>query len=228
MRARQFEKRDERFREAIARTIRLRHENKDYFDDSKVIRDTRFATGDLVLIRDSFYDTDRSTLTKFLPKWKGPFRIKKVGEKNWYTLEELDGTPFRRHTPGNRLKKFHQRTVVDLEEADRHYAEEEAARLSNEARSTTANQEEEPTPAPLDLPYSQDIPNKPSELVSEALPRCSLRSRAPLPQEETEPVRKQEEEEDLVRASHKPRRLVPMLPRRERDFNPSEVRVIRS
>jgi hypothetical protein len=38
IRARQFEKRDARLQEAIARTVRLRYKNKDYFDEAKTIR----------------------------------------------------------------------------------------------------------------------------------------------------------------------------------------------
>ncbi|KAK1913548.1 hypothetical protein P3342_005485 [Pyrenophora teres f. teres] len=82
MRAQQFQRRDERFQEAINRTVRLRQENKDYFDDAKVLRKEPLAVGDLVLLRDSFHETDRSTLTKFLPKWTGPFRIAKPIRKD--------------------------------------------------------------------------------------------------------------------------------------------------
>ena len=68
MRAQQFKKRDARFRELITRTIQLRHKNKDYFNNTKAIRNKPLWKGDLVLVRDSFGDVDRSVLTKFAPK----------------------------------------------------------------------------------------------------------------------------------------------------------------
>jgi hypothetical protein len=55
---------------------------------------------------------------KFLPKWQGLFKIRTVNEKGWYNLEELDRTPFRSYTLGNRLKKFYQRITINLEEAN--------------------------------------------------------------------------------------------------------------
>jgi len=118
MRARQFDRRDERLRESIDRTVRLRHENKDYFDEQKVTRSEHLEVGDLVLLKDSFTANDKSTVAKFKPKWQGPFRINKAGKKGWYNLAELDGTKFRSQTPGNRLKKFQQRKHMELELID--------------------------------------------------------------------------------------------------------------
>jgi hypothetical protein len=68
MRARQFEKRDVRLKESINQTVRLRQENKDYFNDSKIIRPEKLKPGDLILLKDSFHENNRSILSKFLPK----------------------------------------------------------------------------------------------------------------------------------------------------------------
>ncbi|KAK1920505.1 hypothetical protein P3342_002805 [Pyrenophora teres f. teres] len=81
MRAQQFQRRDKRFQEAINRTVRLRQENKDYFDDAKVLRKEPLAVGDLVLLRDSFHKTDRSTLTKFLPNGPVHFALRNPSER---------------------------------------------------------------------------------------------------------------------------------------------------
>lgn len=150
LRTRQFEKRDERLRESISRTVRLRDYNKEYFDDSKVLRPNVLQEGDLVLLRDSYHENDRTILTKFLPKWQGPFKILKKGEKGWYNLCELDGTPFRNHTPGHRLKKFVQRTQMDLKEIEERILQD----VTSEPETFTEDHSEEAKN------YGQDIPTR--------------------------------------------------------------------
>ena len=59
------------------------------------------------MVRDSCGDVDRSVLTKFAPKWKGPFRVLSTHDKGWYNLEELDRTPFRNYVAGDRIRKFY-------------------------------------------------------------------------------------------------------------------------
>jgi hypothetical protein len=222
MRARQFDRRDERFRESIDRTIRLRHENKEYFDNSKVLRPTKLSKGDLVLLRDSFYDNDRSTLTKFLPKWKGPFRISSVNEKGWYRLEELDGTTFRSHTPGNRLKAFHQRTIADLEEIDSQLYPQEV-RPQNRGQSgideASDSSEEDATDTPG---YGQDIPQTEKQNMKKARrsPRTQqLKDNTPIDLDE---------EQDISRTEAKPKRLVAVVPRRRPGFNPNDYQMCSS
>jgi hypothetical protein len=68
IRAQQFEKRDVRLKESINQTVRLCQENKDYFDDSKIIRPEKLKPRDLVLLKDLFYENNQSILSKFLPK----------------------------------------------------------------------------------------------------------------------------------------------------------------
>lgn len=220
MRARQFNRRDERFKESIDRTVRLRHENKDYFDQSRVLRPSKLSPGDLVLLRDSFHENDRSTLTKFLPKWKGPFRIRSVNEKGWYQLEELDGTSFRSHTPGNRLKAFHQRTVADLAEIDGpdHAATVSPADETNDVDQEASSDDNDETPE--QPTYGQDIPDTPESTEV----RRSLRLRA----QPDNPSVDVEEEQDMERASSRPQRLLAVIPTKKPDFNRNEYQAYAS
>jgi len=218
MRAQQFRRRDERFQESINRTVRLRQENKDYFDDSKVLRKDPLAAGDLVLLRDSFHETDRSTLTKFLPKWTGPFRIKNAHQKGWYNLEELDGTPFRSHTPGNRLKRFIQRTTVELRELQ---AENEE--LLEEGLPDQSQSESEGELPETSQKYGQDVPlQKQKVTVNE--PRYPSRYPKTAQMNEEKQTRDAEEEVDLKRIRHKSRKAIAVVPKRSKNFDASEYR----
>jgi hypothetical protein len=206
MRARQFERRDARLKESIARTVRLRHENKDYFDESRVIRSEKLKIGDLVLLRDSYHENNRSVLTKFLPKWQGPFRIRAANEKGWYNLEELDGTPFRSHTPGNRLKKFHQRAQMDLERIDQDLGVEDAEDPS-----------EEPPVDETEPLYGQDIPPaRPEERQSKD------KAGHEVPPEEVD----EDEEADTGKAMHRRRRLIAVQPAPKPRFDRSEYAIM--
>jgi hypothetical protein len=216
MRAKQFERRDERFREAIDRTVRLRHENKEYFDNSRTIRTTKLEPGDLVLLKDSFHENDRSRLTKFLPKWRGPFRIKESHEKGWYNLEELDGTPFRSHTPGNRLKRFYQRSPGELREMDQIWAGQEEGQPTDHRSDADSTSTHNSAHNNQDInPYGQDIPMPAAERSSEPPQRYELRKQrkpdATTPAEEHDPS----EQSDIRRARDKTRRMIAVeIPRR--------------
>ncbi|CAN9171366.1 unnamed protein product [Alternaria alternata] len=211
MRARQFDRRDEKFREVIDRTVRLRHENKEYFNNAKVLRPKKLSVRDLVLLRDSFYNNDRLVLTKFLPKWKGPFRIQSTHEKGWYRLEDLNGTTFRRHTPGNRLKAFHQRTVVELEEIENRLRPPESQSRREEAEVAEEHSESEGEDYPA---YGQDIPES-------AAKKPSRRS-ARVEQAAKDSLIDLEEQEDLHKAAKKTQRMVAVVPTRRPDFNPKD------
>jgi hypothetical protein len=234
MRARQFEKRDARFKEAINRTVRLRHDNKDYFDDSRVVRTTKLQAGDSVLLRDSFHENDRSTLTKFLPKWQGPFRIRKANEKGWYNLEELDGTPFRSHTPGTRLKQFRQRTTVDLKKADAHWAKIEEQRRVEQL----SDNEQDPEIENTEPSYGQDIPElrqTPSseQPIIEATRETRSRAAKRIMEEEAAAIDADEESDlermhtisDLERIRVLPRTAIAVKPKRREGFNPAEYQM---
>jgi len=112
IRARQFQTRDPRLQEAIDRTVRLRFDNKEYFEQARSLREERLKVGDMVLLRDSYKDLDISRLSKFKPKWKGPYRVTFVGEKGWYKLSDLDGTPINRSVHGELLSD--NRTSIEL------------------------------------------------------------------------------------------------------------------
>lgn len=155
MRAEQFRKRDVHLQEAIDRTIRLRHQNKEYFDDAKRIRSDQLAIGDLVLLRDSPADADMSTIANFRPKWRGPYRISFVGSKGWYKLQELDGVPFRSHTPGDRVKKFYPRAEAELIEATRRWeiAEQDTQHEQNQEQQ----QARQPVGVQVRIPKKADF-----------------------------------------------------------------------
>ena len=170
------------------------------------------------MLRDSFHETDRSTLTKFLPKWTGPFRIKNAHQKGWYNLEELDGTPFRSHTPGNRLKRFIQRTTVELRELQ---AENEE--LLEEGLPDQSQSESEGELPETSQKYGQDVPlQKQKVTVNE--PRYPSRYPKPAQMNEEKQTRDAEEEVDLKRIQHKSRKAIAVVPKRSKNFDASEYR----
>jgi hypothetical protein len=113
MRAESLRKRDVRLQESIARTVRLRQEGKEWWDNSKSIRSTPLEPGDLVLVRDTWTDINMSRSMKLQPKWRGPYRVTKVWGNGSYRITDLDGTELRSSYPGNRLTKFHRRSPED-------------------------------------------------------------------------------------------------------------------
>ena len=50
---------------------------------------------------------------KLQPKWRGPYRVTKVWGNGSYRIADLDGTELRSSYPGNRLTKFHRRSLED-------------------------------------------------------------------------------------------------------------------
>lgn len=153
LRALQFQKRDERLKEAVDRTTRMRDNSKELFDQANKTRTTPLAPQDLVLLRDTFSDGDMSRLAKFRPKWRGPFRIKIVHAKGYYQVEELDGTPLGGTIAGDRLKIFYPRDKTISQRVD----QERPGRGSNA----------EP---PIEQPqngYEQDIPQAPTRKAIE-------------------------------------------------------------
>jgi len=105
MRAQQIERRDEDIEEARAHLQRMREKGKERHDWTKQLISDPAKEGDLVLLHDSALKTNLSRKLRFW--WTGPYRVRSViKEKGTYFLEELDGTPFRDHIHGNRIKKF--------------------------------------------------------------------------------------------------------------------------
>ncbi|KAF2488741.1 hypothetical protein BU16DRAFT_568040 [Lophium mytilinum] len=75
LRARQLQRRKEDVKEAVARTIRHRLNNKEEFNGRKHIREAGYAAGDIVLLWDSVREKDISRARKLSPRWLGPFRV---------------------------------------------------------------------------------------------------------------------------------------------------------
>jgi RNase H-like domain found in reverse transcriptase/Integrase zinc binding domain len=90
-----------------------RKANKIYFDEHKRLRpqSQELREGDLVLVLDSSLQPNRHT--KLYDNWRGPFRIIEQAETStFYRLAELDGTPLKGTTAGNRLRKFYSRREI--------------------------------------------------------------------------------------------------------------------
>ena len=98
---------------AAAELERSRKGNKAYFDQHKRIRDQPLKVGDLVLLHDTGKFTTRNLAFKLHNKWKGPYRVHKVGSSGYYWLEELDGVEMAKPCAGDRLKKFFSREELD-------------------------------------------------------------------------------------------------------------------
>jgi hypothetical protein len=113
LRAQQLDIRNVEVEEAAARTRRIRDENKDSWDDRRNIRaEGEIQAEDLVLLWDSVLATNMSKSRKLTKKWMGPYRVRHAyADRNYYQLEELDGTAFRHTTAGSKIKKFLQRSI---------------------------------------------------------------------------------------------------------------------
>ncbi|OJD10440.1 hypothetical protein ACJ73_09791, partial [Blastomyces percursus] len=125
MRIRQLEKRDEDLEEAAYHLRREREKNRDLFDETKRLVREPLQIGDLVLLHDTKIEKSYSVKLNF--RWLGPCRIREANhERGTYRLEELDRSPFRNTTAGNRLKIFLLRDselhavddIIDEEEVD--------------------------------------------------------------------------------------------------------------
>jgi len=75
-------------------------------------------------------------------RWTGPYRVREViEEKGTYFLEELDGTPIKKHFHGNRVKKFWARDelmYVPIQEGDE--GNDEAGCLNQEEQQDNENE----------------------------------------------------------------------------------------
>ncbi len=77
-------------------------QQKKAFD--KKVRRREFKEGDLVMMFDARHH--RKAYKKLLPKWFGPFVIKKVFVDNGsYELENVDGSPYPDRINHDKLKK---------------------------------------------------------------------------------------------------------------------------
>ena len=81
---------DEDCQHAKDKILLAQMKQKKYFDAKIKIKE--FKVGDLVKEFDARHE--RRVGKKFLPRWFGPFHVKKAHyDNNTYELEELDGTP---------------------------------------------------------------------------------------------------------------------------------------
>jgi len=110
-RTRQIMMRNEDLEESRLRKDRRRREGKEYFDNHHQIRKEPLKVGDLVLVYDiQHMDVDKSSSTKLMWRWSGPYRVREANQlKGYYFLEELDGTLIRRSYQANRLRRFVKR-----------------------------------------------------------------------------------------------------------------------
>ena len=115
MRARQLQRRDEDLEEATLHLQRMRLEGKEWHDLKYGIRDEELAVGIIVLLHDTRREKDMSRTLSF--RWLGPYRIcDAVKDKGTYMLEELDGSRLAGTFAGDRLKKFHPRQELRLDQ----------------------------------------------------------------------------------------------------------------
>ena len=109
IRARQLQRRDEDLDELRLHLRRQREHNKDYFDDTKHIREGPIKVGDLVLLFNS--KIEKSFSDKLTYRWLGPFTVDVADiVRGTYQLAELNGNRMDHTVPGNRLKLFVERS----------------------------------------------------------------------------------------------------------------------
>ena len=107
----------------------MRLEGKECHDEKYDIRHKELAANDVVLLHDTRREKDMSHKLAF--KWLGPYRIcNSVKDKGTYMLEELDGSRLAGTFAGDRLKKFHPRQRLQLDNAP-DLGEEEIPTLDN-------------------------------------------------------------------------------------------------
>ncbi|MCO5574887.1 hypothetical protein L7F22_028681 [Adiantum nelumboides] len=80
---------------------------KALFDDK--VKKKEILKGNLVLRYDNKLDTHFDK--KFIPRWEGPFVVKKVYTTGYFQLMNIDGTPHKRKVNGFRLKLYLTRDV---------------------------------------------------------------------------------------------------------------------
>ena len=89
---------------AIEKMEKCKEKTRDHF--IKKSRVKNFQVGDLVL-RDT-EASDPTNTDKLMPKWEGPYRVKKVLRPGTYKLEHMDGSEISNTWHGLRLRKFYQ------------------------------------------------------------------------------------------------------------------------
>lgn len=122
IRAMQLDLRDQFLKDAVGQTERLRAAKKEYWDNTKEVRQHEIRVGDLVLLWDSVRQIDMSRDKKLSKRWLGPYRVsadKTNTERGTYLLEDLDGTRMPHTVPGWRIKKFFERSFEDTASEDR-------------------------------------------------------------------------------------------------------------
>ncbi|MCO5597250.1 hypothetical protein L7F22_051326 [Adiantum nelumboides] len=80
---------------------------KALFDDK--VKKKKILKGNLVLRYDNKLNTHFDK--KFIPRWEGPFVVKKVYPTGYFQLMDIDGTPHKRKVNGFRLKLYLTRDV---------------------------------------------------------------------------------------------------------------------
>jgi hypothetical protein len=115
MRARQLQRRNENMNEAKNLLMRMRKQDKKYFDSKHFTTNKNINKNDLVLLHDIQHENDRSINRKLKYKWRESFRIKKViQDKKIYLLQELDEIDLIEIFVENRIKKFHQKQILKI------------------------------------------------------------------------------------------------------------------
>jgi reverse transcriptase-like protein/integrase-like protein len=176
MRARQLEMRDADIEESILRKQRYRKNSQAYFDDNHRLRKSPIVPGNLVLTYDvKRIDQDKSSNTKLLWRWLGPYRVREANQqKGYYILEELDGTLLRRSYAGNRIKRFVRRdeywVAVDSEpdspSVQKGSGTYQISRLdSSDCSSDRTSDEEESANKWRDTPGTQEIERQTGVIV---------------------------------------------------------------
>lgn len=71
--------------------------------------------GDLVLVYHNVRKIDMSSFRKLQYRWEGPYKVRRIEDRDTYFLETLDGVPIRTPYTPNRVKKFFKLDGVWLE-----------------------------------------------------------------------------------------------------------------
>ena len=79
----------------------------------KKVKDKAFEQGELVQKLILPIGTKSSKFSKWLPTWKGPFRVSRCVPGNAYILETLEREEYSRALNGKYLKKYYPSVWVD-------------------------------------------------------------------------------------------------------------------
>ena len=80
--------------------------NKEYFNKIKNTYKSELKPRELILVQDAKKAKDISRWQKLQLKWQGPFRIKRLLEKGFYKIKDLNNTKIGGTLYGNWLKRF--------------------------------------------------------------------------------------------------------------------------